>query len=340
MSKDIQMFVECNHIINTEGLEDPSIAPELYKKTRREIYLETGDMLSPSSLKTGTYYVSYTWKSKFSAETYSSPVSKIYIDNDNKEDNDKLSIGIKIKKFITNSIDTKGSCIYIAHTPENLTSSTLSSDELEIESNVLNRLFYRKESNITELVIYDYIINEELKNLNNLTDDEKEKIKVPYKKSNSIANKTKAPSFASKPGACPRCYGKNFYFDVHFDDKGGAVTASNSVKLLQEILKILIEDRGDNLFHQEWGCDVEQRIGKKKRGAMEKFRVELSVRIAVDHLRKIQLQNQYTYQNMNSDEIIESIDSISIEEDGPTGYIIAIEAISQIGEVIAYTVKI
>ena len=56
--------------------------------------------------------------------------------------------------------------------------------------------------------------------------------------------------------SCPRCYGRDFYFDIHFDDMGQAVLAGGTLKLQQELMKISIEEKGSNPFHALWGSDV------------------------------------------------------------------------------------
>lgn len=130
-----------------------------------------------------------------------------------------------------------------------------------------------------------------------------------------------------------------FYFDVYFDDNGQVVTTSESSKLTQELLKIILEDKGSNLFHKNWGCDVRQRIGTKKTPA-NALKVELSVRNAVQFLQNLQESSQATLKNMLPSEIIATINSVTVTDDGPDGYRVTVSVTSQAGDIITHTVQI
>ena len=55
---------------------------------------------------------------------------------------------------------------------------------------------------------------------------------------------------------CPLCKGKGFYYDIAYDQRGRIVTCDNEIKLQQEILKILNDIKGGNLFHPNYGNNI------------------------------------------------------------------------------------
>jgi phage baseplate assembly protein W len=138
---------------------------------------------------------------------------------------------------------------------------------------------------------------------------------------------------------CPRCYGAGFYLDIFFDQSGNTIIADNTAKLTQELLKIIVENKGDNPFHPDWGCDVQSRVGGKKNPA-DKFKIELSVKNALEYLQKLQQSHQQVNRNMRPEELIAEIVSVQVVDDGPTGYIVQISVLSQAGQQIAQSVKI
>lgn len=300
MSIDVQMFVLCNHILNVSELNNPNTAPILSRR------------LEPNSkLKTGTYYVANTFVNKHGVETNIGPVSKLYI-------NAGEMLLIDTDNYVNNGeITTKN--IYVGFTDQNLTNANLTKVQVEKENETIKTI--RFQDNILKGIFEfsEHLLMTRLK---------------PDKNATNLA------SYAERTDACPRCYGKGYYFDIFFDKRGIAVTATKSQKLLQECLKVLIEERLGNKFHPKWGCDVKQRVGKKNLGNIELFKVELAVRDAIDHLRNLQLNNQILYMNMHEEEIIHSIEKIGVKKDGPTGYNVDIVLASNVGEVITYTIKL
>lgn len=300
MSIDVQMFVICDHILNVPRLDNPS-NPLLVSTA-----LNTDEKLK---LVAGTYYVAHTYVSKHNIETQIGPVAKIYISEEN-------SLIISAED-ISNNDTISATNIYVSHTSENLTHIDLTTLQLAKEKDIIENLIFQ----------------------DNLIEGDLEMLSLSLLgETHPKTNRTNVASYADRSGACPRCYGKNYYFDIYFDQNGKAVTATKSQKLLQECLKILIEDKLSNKYHPEWGCDVSQRVGTKNAGSIEKFKVELSVRDAIEYLKQLQLNSQLQYMNMNDEEIIESIQSIKVEKDGPTGYNVDIVLVSKVGAVISYPI--
>lgn len=263
-----------------------------------------------SLLLPGTYYVGYSWANS-DGETALSEIAKIYL-------NGLQSIDITASQFDSNDGEEIKCNFYVGYTIENLIGE-LSETQQETEDIVLKNM--TRQASIVNL-------NYEFKG------------PIALDKLRPISNSTIFRSYAGKESSCTKCYGKNFYFDISFGPSGEAVTADSSMKLLQELIKIILEDKEGNAFHPNWGCDVSKRIGTKKRGPADKFKVEMSVRSAIDYLRSVQENNQLLKRNMRPEEMIVGISSIKVEEDSATGYNVYVEVLSKAGEIIAYNVNV
>ena len=122
---------------------------------------------------------------------------------------------------------------------------------------------------------------------------------------------------------CPKCYGKGYYFDVNFDVTGQAVLTEGSIKLQQEMLKVIIDKKNQNPFHPIWGSDFDYIIGTKNVN-VSKTRMEFVVRSALEHLKAVQLSNNKNFKNASIDEILKNIEYIEITNIGKTGYKVSV----------------
>ena len=138
---------------------------------------------------------------------------------------------------------------------------------------------------------------------------------------------------------CPKCYGKGWYFDIYFDESGEAITSSNEIKLQQEMLKVIIDHKLDNLFHEEWGSQLHNFIGSKN-NEITKNKIKWLARQAEEYLQKIQLTEYKENNILNEKEIIENIISVDVKEIGPTGYLISILVQSNSGETYEQSIQI
>ena len=120
---------------------------------------------------------------------------------------------------------------------------------------------------------------------------------------------------------CPKCYGKGYYFDICFDKNGDAITSSDDIKLQQEMLKVLIDEKFSNPFHSDWGSQITKMIGSKNTD-ITKNKVKVLVRQAEEYLQKIQIIEYSEHHNLNEKEMIEEITSVNIEGVGPTGFLV------------------
>ena len=115
-----------------------------------------------------------------------------------------------------------------------------------------------------------------------------------------------------RPDMCPKCYGKDYYFDIGFDDSGQVITTDNEIKLQQECLKVLLDDKTSDLFFPHWGSEISSFIGKKKSEAT-KSRLEMVIRMAIERLKQIQEHEAQTNAHINEKEIIQNIEYIQLE---------------------------
>ena len=122
---------------------------------------------------------------------------------------------------------------------------------------------------------------------------------------------------------CPKCLGKGYYFDICFDDAGQAILTENDLKLQQEMLKVIIDRKYKNIFHEEWGSRVDELIGSKN-NEITKNKLKVIVRQAEEYLQKIQSIEYNEHKNLNNKEILDDIISVNIKELGPTGYLVSV----------------
>lgn len=143
-----------------------------------------------------------------------------------------------------------------------------------------------------------------------------------------------------EPQRCKKCYGRGFYFDIHFDAIGQPSLAVSTPKLQQELIKIIMEDKGSNKFHENWGCDVGNRMIGQKNDPHAKIRIEMLVRDAVTYLMDVQKENQLIFENMDETEIIDSIVSVDVKSEGPTGYVVHVVIRAVTGEMVPMTIEL
>lgn len=133
---------------------------------------------------------------------------------------------------------------------------------------------------------------------------------------------------------CPKCYGKGFYFDIYFNEKGQPELTNGSMKLQQEILKILIEEKGSNKFSPEWGNELFSRIVGTKNTSIMRTRIELIINETLKYLKSVQENEQETWGNMSSSEIIDTIQYIEVIPAGLDGYNIKVKLTNTADEII------
>ena len=136
--------------------------------------------------------------------------------------------------------------------------------------------------------------------------------------------------------ACPRCYGKSYYIDICFNISGETVQASGSIKLQQEILKIIIDKKHDNPFHPDWGCEKDLIVGTKN-VQLTKVKLEKIIRDALDYLKNVQMNEYEIYRTLTQSEILGLIDFIQIIPLQQDSYHINVSIINAANELITQT---
>jgi hypothetical protein len=114
------------------------------------------------------------------------------------------------------------------------------------------------------------------------------------------------------PEKCPKCLGKGYYYDIAFDKAGQAVLATGSIKLQQEMLKIINDVKGDNPFFERWGSELHDLIGQKST-KLTSPKLQLMIRTSLEYLRFLQCEESDTYNNMTMDEILLGVESIKVD---------------------------
>lgn len=112
---------------------------------------------------------------------------------------------------------------------------------------------------------------------------------------------------------CPLCLGKDYYYDIAFNEKGLVEMCGDEIKLQQEVLKILTDIKGGNRFFVNYGNSLnKEMIGKKKNEATQQ-RIKIALYDTLQYLKNIQINNKILFNNMTNEEIIESIDNVIVK---------------------------
>jgi hypothetical protein len=138
---------------------------------------------------------------------------------------------------------------------------------------------------------------------------------------------------------CPRCYGKGYYLDIHFDNSGQAVLTTGSLKLQQEILKVIMDEKYKNVFHPLWGSELHDLPGSKNL-RITRVKIEMAVRSAIEYLKNVQLAEYAEFKNLTTEEILDQILYIEVTPLGPTGYSVNVVISNSVGELMSQTITI
>ena len=111
---------------------------------------------------------------------------------------------------------------------------------------------------------------------------------------------------------CPKCGGKGYYYDITYDLQGHANLITGTMKLQQEMLKIINDVKGNNPFYLRWGCELHGLIGTKQ-DKLTGSKLQLMVRMSLEYLRHLQLAQQEEYKNMSNDEILLGVESMDVK---------------------------
>lgn len=103
--------------------------------------------------------------------------------------------------------------------------------------------------------------------------------------------------------------------DIQFGPDGNPVTVEDKEKLAQEIGKILLTRKGADLGSVQYGSDLQKTLGQTFDFNILQSLVAKSVSEAMGFLQSLQLV-QGTKQEMTFEEVIGSVDAISVRQVG------------------------
>ena len=139
---------------------------------------------------------------------------------------------------------------------------------------------------------------------------------------------------------CPLCKGHGYYYDIAFNQKGEIELCENSIKLQQEVLKILTDIKGGNRFFPNYGNELTKDTIGKKKNATTQQRIQIALYDTLQYLKNIQINNKILFGNMSDSEIIENIENIIVKSTNSNTYKILITFTSASGEFFTQAIEI
>lgn len=100
--------------------------------------------------------------------------------------------------------------------------------------------------------------------------------------------------------------------DLMLDPSGDIIATGGSIKMQQECIKVLFDQRGSDLFYPYWGSEIHEFIGKKNTTAI-RSRLEMCIRRAIERLKAIQEQEALTNASVTDSEVIKDVEYIYLE---------------------------
>lgn len=101
--------------------------------------------------------------------------------------------------------------------------------------------------------------------------------------------------------------------DIEIKSDGALRTVSDTPKLRQDILKIIVTSLGSNKFHPWYGCSIsDNSIGSSYPDNLLFSDIQTSIRQSLDRLKTLQM-SQATGQRVALSEIISSVEAVEVE---------------------------
>lgn len=145
-------------------------------------------------------------------------------------------------------------------------------------------------------------------------------------------------SYTSPLGYCRKCFGTGLSYDYEvLEDASGFRKVTGLSKLQQDCLKAVLTVRGSNIFHTWAGTSVESVIGERY-STMMLLDLKQEIGTVLSGLKRSQLE-QSGYQEVTADELLDTVDNISITvaDYDPTLLLIEIDITSASGRTISVT---
>ena len=138
---------------------------------------------------------------------------------------------------------------------------------------------------------------------------------------------------------CPRCNGRGWYMDIMFDPAGDAIATGGAIKMQQECIKVLFDQKHSDLFYPNWGSEIHDFIGKKNTTAI-RSRLEMCIRRAIERLKAIQEHEALTNASVTDSEIIKNIEYIYLEPVSVTDWHCKIAISNKLDETFEFAVDL
>jgi hypothetical protein len=125
-------------------------------------------------------------------------------------------------------------------------------------------------------------------------------------------------SYITAVGDCPKCEGSSQVFDFAVDSLGRLVALKDNEKLMQDISKGVLTQKGSNPYHPWYGTSINALIGSKL-SDFQKVRLLISQEIQqlVNHLKDLQNQ-QSDVQDITDKEMMEQLISVQAARPDPS----------------------
>lgn len=122
-------------------------------------------------------------------------------------------------------------------------------------------------------------------------------------------------TYTSPRSYCKKCFGTSTLYDISFFSDGIVKSVSNLDKLEQDCLKSVLPVKGSNPFHPWVGTELQEYIGSKVSdfGGIRSSVIR-DIMSALNSLRNLQ-EKQAAIQKITSQEVLDEIISVDIEED-------------------------
>lgn len=137
---------------------------------------------------------------------------------------------------------------------------------------------------------------------------------------------------------CLRCRATFVENDFRFDQNGHMLLVANEDLLYQAALKILLTDRGSNVYHSWYGTTLRERIGSKALSGVASVLSE-DVRRALSNMQAVQIE-QSKYQTVTFKEKLYAILAVETRQhqQDPTTFLINVTVQNASGEPIVLNI--
>jgi len=102
--------------------------------------------------------------------------------------------------------------------------------------------------------------------------------------------------------------------DLGINPDGTICSVSDTPKLRQDVIKIILTPTGSNKNYTWYGCSVTDDIGKSFPDSMRLVRIQNNITQSLDNLKALQIA-QSANQRVSLAELIESVGGIDVERD-------------------------